>query len=626
MADDRIVELAQRIRRHQDLYYNHEPVISDAAFDALWDELRRLAPNHELFAGVGSDGAVGREKRAHIMPMNSQEKAADDAAFRVWAARVGFDKFLVQYKLDGASLELQYRDGRLECGVTRGDGLVGDDVTGNVCKMHGVPLRLPTDYTGAVRGEVIMEHAVHRERYPDKANCRNTANGIMKRKDGAGAQYLRVLCYDAYSERTPFADEPAKLEWLTAAGFDTVELRRCSGADEVIAYRAEVSRRREAVGFDIDGLVVKGVAIDLADARRARPQKQIAFKFQTQTKESIVRDIVWSESGHLYTPVAIIDPVEIAGTTVRRATLVHPELIAELGVCIGSRVVVSKRGDIIPKIELVIATPDDAVPPTPPTTCATCGRPVIDEGKRVYCSNSECPRVAFHRLQKWIRVLGVKDFGDVMLRRLFEEGVVKEIADLYRLTAGQIAVYEGQGEKSARKALANLHAAGDGVDLATFIAGFGIEGISTLTVEKMVTAGYHTLAALFDADPERLADIHGLGQTIARSFATAIAALRERMEAVAATGSVRIVEPVEVARGDLAGLSFCFTGTLDGITRAEAADAVRRRGGAVRTAVSKSLDYLVTSNPASNSGKTRKARELGVEIVDERHFRARVGI
>ena len=626
MADERVVELAQRIRRHQDRYYNHEPVISDAAFDALWDELQRLAPNHELFRAVGADGAVGREKRDHVMPMNSQEKAADDAAFRAWAARVGFDEFLVQYKLDGASLELQYRGGKLEYGVTRGDGIVGDDITQNVRKMRGVPTRLPTGYTGAVRGEVIMEHAVHRAQYPDKANCRNAANGIMKRKDGVGAEHLRVLCYDAYSERTPFADEPAKLEWLTAAGFDTVELRRCTAVDEVIAYRAEVSRRREAVGFDIDGLVVKGVAIDLADARRARPQKQIAFKFQTQTKESIVRDVIWSESGHLYTPVALVDPVEIAGTTVRRASLVHPELIAELGVRIGSRVVVSKRGDIIPKIELVIATPDDAVLPAPPQTCSTCGRPVINAGKRVYCSNPECPRVAFHRLQKWIRVLGVKDFGDVVLRRLFDDGAVKEIADLYRLTVDDIAGYEGQGEKSARKALANLHAASDGVDLATFIAGFGIEGIATLTVEKMVAAGYRTPEALFDADPERLADIHGLGQTIARSFATAIAALRERMEAVVATAGVRIAEAADAASGELAGLSFCFTGTLSGITRAEASDAVRRRGGTVRTGVSKGLDYLVTNNPESNSAKTRKARELEVEIVDEQRFRARLGI
>ena len=626
MADDRVVELAQQIRRHQDLYYNHEPVISDAAFDALWDELGRLAPNHELFEEVGADSAVGREKRDHVMPMNSQEKAADDDAFRAWAGRVGFDEFLVQYKLDGASLELQYRDGRLKYGVTRGDGIVGDDVTGNVRKMRGVPTRLPNDYTGAVRGEVIMEHAVHRARYPDKANCRNAANGIMKRKDGAGAQHLRVLCYDAYSEQTPFTDEPSKIAWLIAVGFDTVKLRCCTTVDEVIAYRAEVSLQREAVGFDIDGLVVKGVAIDLADARRARPQKQIAFKFQTQTEESIVRDVIWSESGHLYTPVALVDPVEIAGTTVRRASLVHPELIAELGVRIGSRVVVSKRGDIIPKIELVIATPNGAALPTPPQTCSTCGRPVIDEGKRVYCSNPECPRVAFHRLQKWIRVLGVKDFGDVVLRRLFDDGAVKEIADLYRLTVDDIAGYEGQGEKSARKALANLHAAGDGVDLATFIAGFGIEGISTLTVEKIVAAGYHTPEALFDADPLQLSEVHGLGQTTAQSFTTATAALRERMEAVLATGCIRIAEAAATASGELAGLSFCFTGSLAGITRAEASEAVRRRGGTVRTGVSKGLDYLVTNNTESKSSKNRKARELGIEVLDERHFRARFGI
>lgn len=626
MADDRLQELAQQIRRHQDLYYNAEPEITDAAFDALWDELKRLAPDHEIFDSVGSDDAVGRVKRKHIMPMNSQEKAADDDAFRAWAERVGFDDFIVQYKLDGASLELQYRSGTLEYGLTRGDGFIGDDITENVRKMRGVPAQLPSDYTGAVRGEVIMEHAIHREFYPDKANCRNAANGIMKRKDGVGAEHLRVLCYDAYSEQTPFADEPSKLEWLASAGFDIVEQRRFATSDEVIAYRAEVSQRRDQVGFDIDGLVVKGVAIDLDDARRSRPQKQIAFKFQTQTSESIVRDVIWSESGHLYTPVAIVDPVQIAGTTVRRASLVHPELIAELGVHIGSRVVVSKRGDIIPKIEVVIQTPDGAELPTPPETCATCGSPVINEGKRVYCSNPECPRVAFHRLQKWIRVLGVKDFGDVMLRRLFDDGKVTEIADFYALTVEDIAKYEGQGEKSARKALANVRNASDGIDLATFIAGFGIEGISTLTVEKIVEAGHRSPEALFDADPAQLAEVHGLGPTTAEAFVQATGALRDRMEAVLATGGVRIEQTVAVADGELAGISFCFTGSLTGMTRAEASEAVRRRGGAVRTGVSQGLSYLVTNNPESNSSKNRKARELGIEILDEESFRARLGI
>lgn len=213
-----------------------------------------------------------------------------------------------------------------------------------------------SSFTGGVRGEVIMTHATHEKFFSDKANCRNAANGLMKRKDGEGAEHLELVCYDALSTegKNPFSDEEEKIKWLVENGFTTVPLYIAKSAEDVVNYRAEVMEKRAALEYDIDGLVVKERAIDFADASRARPERQIAFKFSLEEAVSIVRSVEWSESGATYTPVAIFDPVELAGTTVRRASLANPETLRKLGVKIGSHVVVVKRGEIIPKIESVV--------------------------------------------------------------------------------------------------------------------------------------------------------------------------------------------------------------------------------------------------------------------------------
>jgi DNA ligase (NAD+) len=196
-TDARIGELEGLIRRHQDLYYNGQPEISDAEFDELWDELSRLDPGNAVFEAVGADAADGWLKARHLMPMGSQEKASNPEDFLAWCAKVAHPEYIVQYKLDGASLELQYEAGALAKAVTRGDGEVGDDITPNASRMRGVVTRLPVHFSGGIRGEVLMSHAVHSSKYADKANCRNAANGLMKRKDGSGSEDLEVVCYDA---------------------------------------------------------------------------------------------------------------------------------------------------------------------------------------------------------------------------------------------------------------------------------------------------------------------------------------------------------------------------------------------------------------------------------------------
>lgn len=628
----RIAELERLIVMHQDLYYNSRPELSDAEFDVLWDELTALSPGSPVLVRVGADATDGFAKARHVLPMGSQAKAADPDEFLAWCAKLTLPEYVVEYKLDGASLELQYEQGRLVRAVTRGDGVMGDDITQNARKMTGVPGNLPDAWSGAVRGEVIMSRATHREWFSEKANCRNAANGLMKRKDGVGVERLQVICYDAaphglydsgagsrfaITPEPPFDDELAKLAWLRAAGFAVTEIELFSEPFEVVDYRARVMDRRAVLPYDIDGLVVKARLVDIDDMKRERPERQIAFKFPLEEATTTLVSVEWSESGATYTPVAIIEPVRLAGTTVKRASLANTNTLRGMGLMCGSRVVVVKRGEIIPKIEGLVENPPDSRPIDIPNTC-TCGAALVDDGTRLYCPNAGCPKKALHRLEKWLATLDVMEFGTTILRRLFDSGRVRTVSDLYSLSTEELAGYERMGEASATKIVQNLRACAE-PSLAEFVAGFDIEGIGLLTVEKAATRGFDTLEKLRAATTEELASIDGFAEILAATLIKGLAALGPEMDAVLASGLVHI-KPPEAGGGPLDGLSFCFTGELDTMKRSRAQALVKSLGGSVRNSVAKGLSYLVTNDPASGTGKSKKAASLGVVVVDEQAF------
>ena len=616
----RIGELETLIKRHQDLYYNGQPEISDAEFDELWDELARLDPGNALFESVGADAADGWPKARHLMPMGSQEKASNPEDFLAWCAKVAHPEYIVQYKLDGASLELQYEGGVLRRAVTRGDGEVGDDITPNASRMRGVSTKLPAAFSGGVRGEVLMSRAVHEGKYADKANCRNAANGLMKRKDGKGSEDLEVLCYDADGTLAdggrPFSDEVEKVAWLERMGFEVSPQEIFPSPEAVVEYRARVMDRRPSLPYDIDGLVVKGRAIDPADMARARPEKQIAFKFSLEEAVSVLREIEWSESGSYFTPIGIIDPVRLAGTTVQRANLVNTNLIRAMDLKIGSRVVITKRGEIIPKIESLVGNPPDALEIAAPSACS-CGTALIDEGTRLYCPNPDCPKKLRHRLEKWLAILDVRDFGGVIVGKLIDSGRVRSIAELYGLKPEELAEYDRMGETLARKILRNLAAKAE-VSLARFVAGFDIEGIGELNTAKAIAAGYDSLEKLRAATVEELSVVDGLGEITAKTIVEGLAALGPEMDELLRTGAVRIAAPL--ASGPLSGKSFSFTGELASMKRPEAEALVRALGGTAKSSVTKGLSYLVTNDPSSGSDKNKKAASYGVGIIDQGEF------
>ncbi|GHU41189.1 DNA ligase [Spirochaetia bacterium] len=625
MINNRLNELEQLIKRYQDSYYNGEAEIPDSDFDSLWDELKKTNPESELLKKVGADSTEGFPKAAHIMPMGSQEKAANGQEFLQWAKKIAPGVFVVQYKLDGASLELQYQKGRLVMAITRGDGSIGDVITANACLMQGVVQDLGIDWSGGVRGEVVMPHGIWAAKYTDKANCRNAANGIMRRKDGVGCEDLQLITYDAAATGREdfFTSETEKVKWLSGLKFYTTETKEFTAAEEVIAYREKISALRATLPFDIDGIVVKDIKTDPEDLKRNRPQRQVAFKFELEQAISTLREVEWSESGATYTPIGIVDAVRLAGTTVRRANLCNPAMIRGMGLKIGSKVIMVKRGEIIPKIEGLyegVGSTPAAPPPTSeigiPTVCS-CGTALVDEGTRLYCPNEKCPKRLLHRLLKWVNVLDIREAGEKTIQRLFEAGKLRKIADFYKLNAAELADFERMGELSSGKLVRNIMSERK-ISLAAFIAGFDLDGIGEALLEKAVNSGFNTLEKLRAASAGELAGVSGLGEKFAERIVNGLKEVAADIDDVLKAGIISIAPVVET--GALAGFSFCFTGELKTLKRKEAGEKVKNLGGIIKPQIVQGLNYLVTNDPNSGSSKNKKAQELGIKIIDEETF------
>jgi DNA ligase (NAD+) len=625
-SESRIAKLEALIQRYQASYYNGEAEISDAEFDLLWDELKTLAPSSPVLVKIGVDSIDGFPKAVHIIPMGSQEKAANVDEFCIWANKTAAPTYLVQFKLDGASLELQYENGRFVRAVTRGDSVIGDDITPNARCMGGIVMGLRIPFSGGVRCEVLLPRKTWKSKYPGKANCRNAANGVMRRKDGVGCEDLVLVCYDASATGNAFffKNELDKINWLKEQGFFITETKEFADIEAIIAYHAEIAEKRQVLPFDIDGLVVKDKIIDPADLRRVRPERQIAFKFALETAYSVVRGIEWSESGATYTPVAIIDAVRLAGTTVRRASLSNSGILRSLGLKIGSVVSVVKRGEIIPKIESL--APPGVLPVEQeesdivfPSTCSVCGIPLKNEGSRLFCPNPDCPKLLLHRLQKWVKVLDVHEIGDKLIRQLFDSNCVRYIHDLYSLTADKLAEFERMGEISAAKVIRNIRTPRK-LTLSVFIAGFDFDGIGEAIIDKVVTAGFDTLERLRSTSVEDLAAVYGLGEITAKTIVDGLRGSSAEIDAVISTSLISITPPEREL--PLAGISFCFTGELASMKRAEAVERVKMLGGSAKSSVVKELSYLITNTPGSGSSKNKKARELGVPVIGEREFLA----
>lgn len=603
-------------------------------------DLAVSAPEHPVFARIVPARGLEWTKTAHEIPMGSLNKVNTEEELRAWAARCDelaeaaelppiSGTLALTEKLDGISIELVYDGGELEAAITRGDGVVGERITPNVARMQGVPAGIPHRGRVSVRGEIILRKSdvADYEALKKKADpkfdrvksLRNTASGVARTKLHEllpATRLLTALVYDVEGIEG-LETESDKQAFLEAQGFSRPYFATGS-VDEILAiYARYADGDRKRLDYEIDGLVIRAEqlrAADLLGELNHRPRAAVAFKFGNEMEVSKVRAVEWNtgDTGRI-TPVARVDPVMLAGAEVRQASLHNLGLVRELGIAVGDDVLVSRRNDVIPYVEKVMVRAGGRT--EAPHACSSCGHEVQVDGEYLVCPNLDCPARRRGRIKTWVKQLGLLEWGEKTLERLFDEGLAREPADLYRLEIEDITALHGFGEDTAKKLLGPLRASMR-IPFPVFVAALGIPAVSKETGRLLAGAGFASVEEVLDAGREQLAEIEGLGTIKADKI---LSGLEERADEIARLREVGVEPTRPDDEGPLAGLSFCFSGSHQR-PRKVLAQIVERQGGTVSSGVKKGLSYLVLADASSTSSKAQKARKLGTEIVDEAGF------
>lgn len=629
---ERIQQLMSKILQARIAYYNELPIVSDKIFDAWIDELKELDPTNKFIKMVGAPLPATTEwkKASHSIPMGSLNKVNTPKELIAWIKKVWFkiapqtSDIFVAEKLDGISIELLYENGILIQAITRGDGLFGEDITKNVKKMGGVAHKLPIEFTGSLRGEIILTKSNYIKYFPDKANPRNAASGTSKRLDGINVEKLDILFYQALGN-IEFETEEEQFVWLESLVLNTPSYWVFDTPEEVnIHWRKYQDTNRSKLNYDIDGLVISvnniqaQVSLGIEDML---PVGAIAFKFENETKESTIRDIIWQvgNSGRI-TPVAIIDPVTLVGAKVTRASVYNIAYINELQLDVGATVLVARANDVIPRIEELIKGTGKVI--KPPVLCPSCNSLLSMSGESLTCSNRKCPDQVTGRIKNWIKELNILEWGETTISKLVQSGKVNDIGDLYTLSVEDISSIDRMGQKSAQNCYNTLWGNTD-IPLNIFIGGLSIAMIGSDIVKSVMKAGYDTLKKMKNAKVEDLETISGIGPTRANALISGIATNEELIDKILANG-VTIKGKI---MGNLTGKSICFTSATVPMKhkRAVLEQWAIEAGADVKSSVGKNLTYLVTTDPNSTSNKAVAARKFGTDLISEDEFLRMVG-
>lgn len=673
---ERVLRLRKEIEYHTHRYYVlDDPEISDAAFDSLMRELRDIEQAHPELQDPSSPtqrvgGAVGNQFApvVHEQRMYSLDNAMNFEELDAWMERTeaalgSFVPLVCELKIDGSSLALTYEQGKLVRAATRGDGTTGEDVTVNVRTVHDVPLRLMDEgYKGIhagipsveLRGEIYMPKSsfeslnAQAEAMGTKtfANPRNAAAGSLRQKDASVtaerdlSTFMYAIAREASIEAT---GQWELLEWLRACGFHVnPDVRRCTSAKEVHEFCKECLEKRESLPYEIDGVVVKvdsfALQEELGYTARA-PRWAIAYKFPPEEKTTVLRDItVQVGRTGACTPVAELDPVLVAGSTVARATLHNEDEVQRKDVRIGDTVIVRKAGDVIPEVlrPILSLRPADAKVWTMPKVCPSCGSPLVrEEGEAAYrCVSLDCPAQAQERLMHWASrgALDIEGMGEELIAKLIDAGLLHDVADFYQLTYEQLenlnmgrVTTKGEaivlGPVMAKKLIAAIEESKTRT-LANVVFGLGIRHVGK-TMAETITRVYSSMDALRAAKVEDLANIEGVGEIIAQSIHDFLKndTNLEVIQRLAEAG-LPMTQQIEAPAlpQTLEGMTFVLTGTLveSGMTRDEAGEKLKAYGAKVSSSVSKKTSYVICGEAAGS--KRTKAESLGVPILTEQDF------
>lgn len=646
----RAAELRATLNYHNYRYYVlDDPEISDAEYDRLLRELEDIEKEHpELITPdsptqrVGATPVGGFASVTHPIPMYSLANAFSDSDLREFDQRVrtaaGHSKveYILELKIDGLAVSLQYVNGLLTTGATRGDGTVGEDITSNLRTLPGVPLRLQEPYTLTVRGEAYMSKAafarLNAEReeagQPLFANPRNAAAGSLRQLDPkiTASRGLDIFFYSlaAIAERPMPTTQEETLQLLRQVGFPVNQQRVVlSDIEEVIDYCQAWHQKRHALPYDIDGIVIKVNDLELQEQlgyTAKSPRWAVAYKFPAEQVQTRLLDIVISvgRTGTL-NPNAVLEPVTIAGSVVSRASLHNADLIAAKDIRIGDTVIVQKAGDIIPEVVgpvPALRTGEEKVF-VMPTTCPECGTPVVREPQEVAwrCPNGSCPAVLREGLIHFASrdAMDIEGLGPAMVSALLEADLVRDVADLYALQVEQLTALERVGQKTAENLLTAIAKSKEN-SLERLIFALGIRHVGAKGAQSLA-AHFGSLDRLMEASAEELQQIPDVGSKMAASIINYFAADANRrvIAKLKSAGVNQRYLGAQAQEGILSGKTFVITGTLPGVTREQATQLIEQHGGQVASSVSKKTDYLLAGEKAGS--KLTKARELGVPVL-----------
>lgn len=661
-------ELREKILRASDLYYNHDaPEISDFEYDAMFDELKKLeaeypeldkedSPTHR----VGGVASAKFEKVVHPVKMGSLTDVFNEEDLMAFVKKsteallsAGYSKddilYSVEPKIDGLSISVTYTDGKLTMGATRGDGNVGENVTDNIMTISGIPHKLPDPLNLTVRGEAYMPKDVFerlnsiKEENGEKllANPRNAAAGALRRLDASetAAAHLSVFVFNYQTgnlwteERQPqtHAETIARIKEL---GFSTIDIHAIvKTPEEAVEAIREIGEKRFSLPYDIDGAVIKVNTLaqrNTLGENPSTPKWAVAFKYPPEKKETRLLKIETNvgRTGVL-TPLAILEPVRLAGTTVSKATLHNIDIIRQKDIRVGDMVVVQKAGEIIPEIVSSVKEKRNGTEQifNFPETCPSCGEKLFydndDEGGAIRCQNPSCPAQLERRIIHFASrdAMNIDGMGPAVVRDLIENGLISKVEDIYSLKKEDILTLPNKGQKSADNLIAAIEKS-KARGAARLLYAFGIRHIGYETAEAL-TQKFGSLDSFIGIDSDKLMTLEDIGEVKAASLISFFgqpetAALISHLKSLGLVTESETNGNGSLADEKLAGLTFVLTGTLPTMTRGEATELIKSHGGKTAGSVSKKTDYVLAGDDAGS--KLTKAGELGIKIIDETAF------
>ena len=645
--NERMKELVELLNRYATEYYTSDnPSVSDSEYDRLYRELVELekahpeqvlpdSPTHR----VGGKILDGFEKYSHQYPLYSLQDAFSREELDAFDARVrkelDYVTYICELKIDGLSISLTYEQGIFVAGATRGDGSVGENITENLKRVKDIPLSLPEKLDITVRGECYMPRAsfnqVNLARQengePEFANPRNAAAGTLRQLD-TGVVAKRNLATFLYQEASPSTRDSQEkvLNHLEQLGF-VVNPRRllAHSMDEVWQFIQEIGQERDQLPYDIDGVVIK--VNDLAGQEQLgftvkAPKWAVAYKFPAEEKEAKLLSVDWTvgRTG-VVTPTANLTPVQLAGTTVSRATLHNVDYIAEKDIRKDDTVIVYKAGDIIPAVLRVVESKRVSEEKLDiPTNCPSCDSKLLhfEDEVALRCINPRCPAQIKEGLAHFASrdAMNIAGLGPSVVEKLFDAQLVKDVADIYRLTVEDFLLLEGIKEKSAQKLYQAIQASKEN-SAEKLLFGLGIRHVGS-KASQLLLQNFHSVEALAQANPEEIATIESLGSVIAQSLQTYFATEGSKIllsELKELGVNLDYKGQIVAADAALSGLTVVLTGKLERLTRSEAKSKLENLGAKVTGSVSKKTDLVVAGADAGS--KLQKAQELGIEIRDE---------